>query len=79
MANPSIPEKAPESNSHYLICWSSDWSLDWRPFPTKDEATELAGRMQGRNESYIIVERDDECERCMVFQSKPFRAKEAVD
>lgn len=79
MANPSIPEKPPESKSHYHIRWSSDSSLDWKPFPTQDEARELAESLKSQNESYIIVERDGECERCVVFKSKTFRAREAVD
>jgi hypothetical protein len=55
------------SEIHYHIRWS-DSSLDWEPFLTKEEATHLAGRIQKQNESYTIVERDGECERCKVFK-----------
>ena len=54
---------------HYHIRWS-DSSLDWKPFPTKDEAAELAGQMKKPDESYIIVECDDNCERCKALKSK---------
>jgi hypothetical protein len=57
-----------ESGIHYHICWS-DTSLDWKAFPTKEEATELAGHIKKRNENYIIVERDGNCERCKMFES----------
>jgi hypothetical protein len=58
-----------ESGIHYHIRWS-DSSLDWKPFPTKEEAKILAGEIKKRNESFVIVERDDECERCKMFESK---------
>jgi len=48
---------------HYHILWSNS-SLDWKPFETKEEATVLARRIKKRNESFSVVERDDECERC---------------
>lgn len=67
-----FPEKRPDSNGHYHIRWSSNSSLDWEPFATKDEAMEMAGRMKRRKESYVIVERDDECERCTAFKSEAF-------
>jgi hypothetical protein len=57
------------SGIHYHIRWS-DLSLDWKPFPTEDEATELAGQINTRNECYTIVGRDDECERCKMFKSE---------
>jgi len=58
-----------KSGIHYHIRWS-DSSLDWKPFLTREEAMELAGQIKKRNETYIIVERDDECERCKMFRSK---------
>ena len=58
-----------KSGIHYHIRWS-DSSVDWKPFPTKEEATILAGQIKKRNESFIIVERDDECERCKVCESR---------
>jgi hypothetical protein len=61
--------RAIKSGIHYHICWS-DSSLDWKPFPTKEEAAELAGQIKKRNEKYLIVERDDECERCRMFKSQ---------
>ena len=53
---------------HYHIRWS-DSSLDWKPFPTEEEATTLASLVKKPNESFSVVERDDECERCKVFRS----------
>lgn len=58
-----------KSEIHYHIRWS-DSSIDWKPFPTKEEATERAGQIKKPNESYIIVERNDDCERCKLFKSK---------
>jgi predicted RNA-binding protein with PUA domain len=58
-----------KSEIHYHIRWSES-SLDWEPFPTKEEATKLAERIKKRNESYTIVERDRNCERCKVFKSR---------
>ncbi|HMK23795.1 MAG TPA: hypothetical protein VK466_15795 [Terriglobales bacterium] len=58
-----------KSGIHYHIRWS-DSSLDWKPFPTTEEATELAGQIKRRNENYIIVERADDCERCKMFMSE---------
>ena len=58
------------SGIHYHICWAGS-SLDWKPFPTKEDATKLAGQIKKRNESYNIVECDDECERCKMFKSHP--------
>ena len=57
-----------KSGIHYHIRWS-DSSLDWKPFPTKEDATEVAGQIKKPNESYTIVERDNECERCKTFKS----------
>ena len=56
------------SNTHYHILWS-DSVLDWKPFPTKEEAEHLARQIKKRNESYTIVERGEECERCSAFRS----------
>ena len=58
-----------QSAIHYHILWS-DVSLDWKPFPTKEEATILAGLIKKRNESFTVVERDGDCERCKMFKSK---------
>ncbi len=55
------------SEIHYHICWSNS-SVDWEPFLTKEEATQLAGQIQKPNESYTIVKRDGECERCKAFK-----------
>ena len=57
------------SKIHYHISWS-DSVLDWKPFSTKEEATHLAGQIKKPNESYNIVERDQECERCQTFNSQ---------
>ena len=54
---------------HYHIRWSNS-SLDWKSFPTKEEATELARKITKPNESYTVVERNDDCERCKEFKLK---------
>jgi hypothetical protein len=56
-----------KSEIHYHIFWTF---LDWKPFATKDEANKCAAQIKRPNESYTIVERDDECERCKQFKSK---------
>jgi len=53
----------------YHICWSNS-SLDWKTFPTKTDATELAGSIKKPNESYKIVERYEQCEGCREFELK---------
>jgi hypothetical protein len=58
-----------KSAIHYHILWS-DSSLDWKPCATKEEATILADEIKKRNESFTIVERDDECEQCKMFKSR---------
>ena len=58
-----------KSRIHYHIRWS-DSSVDWKPFPTKEEATTLARQIKKVQESFIILERDDECERCKMFESR---------
>jgi len=58
-----------KSNMHYHICWS-DSLLDWKPFPTEDEAMEMARRIKKPNESYAIAVRDERCERCNAFKSQ---------
>jgi len=58
-----------KSEIHYHIRWSNSL-LDWKPFPKKEEAIELAGRIRKPNESYMIVERDSECEKCKAFKSE---------
>jgi len=59
---------------HYHIFWSRDSSLDWKPFRTKQEATRTAEKIRKPDESYVIAERDDECERCKEFKLKAFFA-----
>jgi hypothetical protein len=59
-----------EAKIHYHICWS-DSSLDWKAFPTKEEAYDVAVTIKKPNESYVIVERGQDCERCQLFKSKP--------
>ena len=61
--------EAIKSAIHYHILWSNP-SLDWQRFPTKEEATIMAGQIKRRNESFTIVERNDECERCKMFNSR---------
>jgi hypothetical protein len=58
-----------KSGTHYHILWS-DSSLDWKPFPTKEEALQLGGAIRKRNETLTVVETDGECERCKAFRSK---------
>jgi len=55
-----------KSGIHYHICWS-DSSLDCA---TKQEAMQLAATIKRPRETYIVVERDDQCERCKDFSSK---------
>ena len=55
---------------HYHIRWSSDSRLDWKPFPTQEEATEEAEGMKRPHENYKILERNEECERCKEFRLK---------
>ena len=57
-----------ESEIHYHIRWS-DSTIDWKTFASKEEATEHARRIKKPNESYTIVERDAQCERCKLFKS----------
>ncbi|HXU18863.1 MAG TPA: hypothetical protein VN708_27405 [Terriglobales bacterium] len=57
---------------HYHIRWSSDSSLDWKPFRVKHEATKMAERIKKPKERYSIVERGDQCERCKEFKLKAF-------
>jgi hypothetical protein len=59
-----------KSATHYHIKWSSGSFLDWKPFPTKEDATRMAEAIKRWNETYIIAERDDHCERCEAFKSK---------
>jgi len=58
-----------QSAVHYHIHWANA-SLDWKPFGTKEEAMKLAGQIKRRDETFTIVERNDECERCRAFESK---------
>jgi len=55
---------------HYHIRWSSESRLDWKPFPTEEEAMKAAGQLRRANEIYIIEKRDNECERCQAFRSQ---------
>jgi|307.fasta_scaffold517837_1 hypothetical protein len=56
------------SATHYHIFWSNE-SLDWKPFPTKEEATILADQIKKPDEGFTVVERDGQCERCKIFKS----------
>jgi len=60
------------SEIHYHIRWirSSESSLDWKPFPTEEEAMKAAGQLKRPNEIYIIEKHDNECERCKAFRSE---------
>jgi len=59
---------------HHHIRWTSDSSLDWKPFRTKQEATKVAERIKKPQESYTIAKRGDQCERCKEFRLKAFFA-----
>jgi hypothetical protein len=63
-----------KSAIHYHIRWSGS-SLDWKSFSTKEEATILADRIKKRNESFTIVQRDGDCERCKMFKSKSWDSR----
>lgn len=43
-------------------------------FRTEQEAARVAEQIKKANESYVTVERDDECERCKEFRLKAFFA-----
>jgi hypothetical protein len=58
-----------QSQKHFHIRWS-DSSLDWKAFPTKEEATRLAALLKKPDQHYSIEEFDDECERCKVLLSQ---------
>ena len=59
-----------KSGTHYHILGSSKSSLDWKAFPTDEEAAQTARSIKKPDERYMIVERDGECERCKEFKSK---------
>ena len=61
------------AETHYHIRWSS---LDWKSFPTKEDAMQWAGRLKKPNESFDIVERDDDCERCKLSKSRTISGPE---
>jgi len=63
-----------KSGVHYHIRWSPDLCIDWKSLSTREEAKQLAERIKKPNESYVVVERDDECERCKAFKLKAFFA-----
>jgi len=65
---------AQTAQSHYHIQWTPDATLDWKAFPTKEEATRVAHRIKQPCETFTIVERDDECERCKEFRLRTFFA-----
>lgn len=58
-----------DSKHHYHIRWSSS-AIDWKAFPTSEEAAELAEGIKKPNESYVIEKRDSGCETCSAFRSK---------
>lgn len=58
-----------EARIHYHICWSDSF-LDWKAFSTKEEANDVAGKIKKPKESYVIVERGDECEGCQLLKAK---------
>lgn len=60
------------SGIHYHIRWSSNSSLDWKSFPTKEEAIKLAEKLKKGRETYGIVARDGDCERCQELKLKAF-------
>ena len=61
-----------KSERHYHIRWSNS-NVDWKAFPSSEEAEKLAKQIKRPNESYVIEEQDAECERCRPF--KPKRAQ----
>lgn len=56
------------SEKHFHIRWPK--KLDWKPFPTREEAVALAEQIKKPYESYVIEERDDRCERRSALKSK---------
>src|SRR3954447_19088640 len=59
---------------HYHIQWSTGPSLDWKAFPTREEASKTAESIKRRSESYFLVERDNGCDRCREFCATAFSA-----
>ena len=55
------------SGIHCHIRWS-DSSLDWKSFPTEEEAINLVGRIKKPNDTYAVVECDQTCQRCKDFK-----------
>lgn len=53
-------------NLHYHIRWSCVLGLDWEAFSTFAEAETRAKELVRRDETYVIEERDQDCERCAV-------------
>jgi hypothetical protein len=58
-----------QSDVHYHILWSNS-TLDWKPFATKEDAQEIAEAINKRNESYTVVDRGADCERCKAFREQ---------
>ena len=57
--------KGPISHKpHFHIRWSSKAQLDWKPFPTREEAEELAKILVRPDETYAIEELNGNCPRC---------------
>jgi len=61
-----LSQTAMKPEKHYHIRWSNS-DIDWKPFRNSEDASDLAEVIKKRNESYTILERDSECERCKAF------------
>ena len=55
------------SETHYHIRWSH---VDWKSFPTREDASKVAEDIKKPNESYVIEQYDGACEHCRSFKSK---------
>jgi len=51
--------------THFHILWSSTPVLDWKVFQAKEEAESFAKTVLLKHETYAIVERNGDCERCV--------------
>ena len=62
--NPMNLEGPVSHKTHFHIRWSSTSRLDWKPFPTREEAEELAKILVRPDETYAIEELNGNCSRC---------------
>lgn len=54
--------------NHFHVRWGS-LKMDWEAFETEDEAKAQGERLKRPGESYVIEERDGDCQICKKLQS----------